>query len=69
MARDYVLTARIPEEVAPDENLGRGVFSDYHADIVLPDKAADEREEQKQHAQELADAAQWLPRPAQEEER
>ena len=40
----------------------------YHADIVLPEKAADEREEQKQHAQELADAAQWLPRPAPEEE-
>ena len=39
----------------------------YHADIVLPDRAADEREEQKQHAQELADAAHWLPRPRQEE--
>ena len=38
----------------------------FHADIVLPDRAADEREEQKQHAQELADAAHWLPRPGQE---
>ena len=36
----------------------------YHADIVLPDEAADDREEQKRHAQELADAATWLDRSA-----
>ena len=36
----------------------------YHADIVLPDTAAEDREEQKQHAQELADAATWLDRSA-----
>ena len=36
-----------------------------HADIVLPNEATDDREEQKRHAQELADAARW--RPAREE--
>ncbi|MDE0448077.1 MAG: hypothetical protein OXH96_15545 [Spirochaetaceae bacterium] len=36
----------------------------YHADILLPDTAAEDREEQKQHAQELADAATWLDRSA-----
>lgn len=36
----------------------------YHADIVLPGTAAEDREEQKQHAQELADAATWLDRSA-----
>ena len=29
----------------------------YHADIVLPDLAAEDREEQKRHAQELADSS------------
>lgn len=36
----------------------------YHADILLPATAAEDREEQKQHAQELADAATWLDRSA-----
>lgn len=36
----------------------------YHGDIVLPDAAGDDREEQKQHAQELADLATWLDRSA-----
>ena len=31
----------------------------YHADIVLPENAAHDREEQKRHAQELADASRW----------
>ena len=31
----------------------------YHADIVLPDAAVEDREEQKRHAQELADASVW----------
>ena len=31
----------------------------YHADIVLPDAAVEDREEQKRHAQELADASIW----------
>lgn len=31
----------------------------YHADIVLPDAAVEDREEQKRHAQELADEATW----------
>ena len=35
----------------------------YHADIVLPDSAAEDREEQKRHAQELADASTWRERP------
>lgn len=30
-----------------------------HANIVLPQVAADDREEQKRHAQELADASTW----------
>ncbi|MCY4155679.1 MAG: hypothetical protein OXD38_04175 [Aestuariivita sp.] len=32
----------------------------YHADIVLPAVAKDDREEQKRHAQELADYSNWL---------
>ena len=36
----------------------------YHADIVLPDLAAEDREEQKRHAQELADASSWRERPS-----
>ena len=35
----------------------------YHADIVLPELAAEEREEQKRHAQELADFSHWRDRP------
>ena len=62
----------VPIEVDPEERLGRGVFSERAArraprriaDIVLPDTAAEDREEQKQHAQELADAATWLDRSA-----
>ena len=34
----------------------------YHADIVLPDPAVEDREEQKRHAQELADASIWRDR-------
>ena len=35
----------------------------YHADIRLPDLAAKDREEQKRHAQELADVSRWRERP------
>ena len=35
----------------------------YHADIVLPDIASEDREEQKRHAQELRDASRWRSRP------
>ena len=35
----------------------------YHANIVLPESAAEDREEQKRHAQELADASLWRGRP------
>jgi len=35
----------------------------YHADIVLPALAAEDREEQKRHAQELADVSTWRERP------
>ena len=35
----------------------------YHADIILPDAAVKEREEQKTHAQQLADKATWRERP------
>ena len=31
----------------------------YHADIVLPSIASEDREEQKRHAQELADISRW----------
>ena len=34
----------------------------YHADVVLPDIAVEDREEQKRHAQEPADASIWRPR-------
>jgi hypothetical protein len=36
----------------------------YHADILLPEGAAEEREEQQRHAQELADASHWQDRPS-----
>ena len=32
----------------------------YHADIILPDSAEEDREEQKRHAQELADYSRWI---------
>lgn len=35
----------------------------YHADIILPDSTIEDREEQKRHAQELADASTWRARP------
>lgn len=35
----------------------------HHADIVLPQVAAEDREEQKRHAQDLADASIWRERP------
>lgn len=35
----------------------------YHADIILPDAVIEDREEQKRHAQELADASIWRERP------
>ena len=35
----------------------------YHAEILLPEGAAEEREEQQRHAQELADASRWQDRP------
>lgn len=48
---------------------GRGAIASpitdnpYHADIILPAPAAEDREEQKRHAQELADASTWRGRP------
>lgn len=36
----------------------------YHADIILPESAIADRDEQKKHAQMLADASQWRARPA-----
>ncbi|MXW91263.1 MAG: hypothetical protein F4114_02830 [Rhodospirillaceae bacterium] len=38
----------------------------YHADIVLPDPAVEDREEQKRHAQELADSSIWRERDSQD---
>lgn len=35
----------------------------YHADIILPDLAVRDREEQKAHAQKLADSSTWRERP------
>ena len=35
----------------------------YHADILLPESAAEDREIQQRHAQELADASRWQDRP------
>ncbi len=35
----------------------------YHTDIILPDSAAEDRDEQTRHAQELADASRWRERP------
>lgn len=50
------------------ESSGRQVVSSpmpeqdnpYHADIILPASVKDDREEQKRHAQELADYSDWL---------
>ena len=48
---------------------GRGAIASpfnnnpYHADIRLPELTAEDREEQKRHAQELADASRWRERP------
>lgn len=41
----------------------------YHANICLPETAAEDREEQKRHAQELADASCWRDYKAQEDGR
>ncbi len=35
----------------------------YHADIVLPEAAVEDREEQQRHALELADASDWRESP------
>ena len=35
----------------------------YHANIVLPDFAGEDREEQVRHAQQLADNSRWRERP------
>ena len=35
----------------------------FHADIVLPDRAVSKREEQKVHAQQLADLSSWRASP------
>lgn len=35
----------------------------YHADIILPELSGEDRDEQKRHAQELADASEWRERP------
>ena len=35
----------------------------YHTDIILPDSAAEDRDEQIRHAQELADASHWREHP------
>ena len=35
----------------------------YHTDIILPDSAVENRDEQIRHAQELADASLWRERP------
>lgn len=40
----------------------------YHADISLPNLAAEDREEQKRHAQELADVSRWRARSDSHEE-
>lgn len=44
----HVVSSPIPEQDNP-----------YHADIILPESAEDDREEQKRHAQELADYSDW----------
>ena len=36
----------------------------YHADIVLPDLAAEDQDERIRHAQELADNSSWRGRPS-----
>lgn len=36
----------------------------YHADIELPEKAVEDKEEQMSHAQQLADLSTWQSRPS-----
>lgn len=64
----------IPDAVAAGEHVGRSVFSTKHARRAARSRAPlniflerPDREEQKRHAQELADAARW--RSADEEHR
>ena len=52
-ASNAALNGRIVE-VSPILNI-----NPYHADIILPQSAADDRDEQKRHAQELRDASRW----------
>lgn len=44
------------------------VGNPYHANICLPETVAADREEQKRHAQELADASRWREYKAQEQD-
>lgn len=56
-ASNAALNGRIVE-ASPIPNI-----NPYHTDIILPQSAADDRGEQKRHAQELRDASHWRARP------
>ena len=55
-ASDAALNGRIVE-ASPIPNI-----NPYHTDIILPQSAADDRDAQKRHAQELRDASHWRAR-------
>ena len=40
----------------------------YHADIILPEDEAENRNAQRRHAQQLSDASRWRERPSVQEE-
>ena len=57
-----VIKARYAQEDGRIANATPHCCNPYHADIVLPDSAMDE-EIQNKHAQQLASASCWEPRP------
>ena len=66
--RTFYGWAVVPAEAAGDN--GRWVDASpmpgnpYHADIILPQSIAHDRDAQKRHAQELADSSSWRGVPA-----
>lgn len=64
-----VITARQAGVNGRQVRASARLHNPYHADIVLPDLAAEDREEQKRHAQELADRSSWRERSSAAPER
>ena len=64
-AKFYGWAVILARQASADRREARAkLHNPYHADIVLPDSAAEDRDEQISHAQELADNSSWRERPA-----